>query len=199
MERVALLPPELSAAQEQTRAHHPPDHAVPLVGQLGQVAMALDVALDERPDDRLRRGPYRQRFLELLHVAAGPRDPGDLGREALDVLRLFHEVLTRDEQGERPVLVAALLDHVVEGARDRLPHRPAVGPDDHHAAHTRPVGQLGLADDVRVPPVEVVGHLGDVLHEILLLLGHLLHTRSAASASISASKTGSNSSCGTVL
>jgi hypothetical protein len=100
----------------------------------------------------------------------------DVGRKAFDVLRLLHQERAWDQQREGPVLVPALLDHVVEGARDGLPHRPAVWADDHHAAHARPVGQLGLADDVRVPAVEVVGHLGDVLHEILLLLNGFFHT-----------------------
>src|SRR5438034_8135864 len=200
MKCVALLPPELSAAQEQTRPHLPPDDAVPLVGQLGQVAVALDVALDQRPDDRLRGWPDGQRLLELFHRSAGARDPGDLRCEALDVLRLLHQVLAGDQQREGPVLVAALLDHVVEGSRDRLPHRPAVGTDDHHAADPRPIGQLRLAYDVGVPAVEVVRHLRDVLHEILLLLDDLLHpTRSAAIASISMSSTASRSSCATVL
>src|SRR5204862_6202574 len=75
VEGVPLLPPELPTPQEQPRAHLPPDDAVPLVGQLGQVAMALDVALDEWPDDRLRRGPHREWLLELLHPTPGARDP----------------------------------------------------------------------------------------------------------------------------
>src|SRR2546428_5058539 len=137
--------------------------------------MALDVALDERAHDGLRRGPHREWLLELLHAGARPGHPGDLGREAFDVLGLLHQERAWNEQRERPVLVPALFDHVVEGARDRLPHRPAVRADDHHAAHAGPVGQLGLADDVCVPAVEVVGHLGDVLHEILLLLHSLFH------------------------
>src|SRR5207245_3199914 len=76
---------------------------------------------------------------------------------------------------ERPVLVPALFDHVVEGARDRLPHRPSVRTDDHHPAYARPIRELGLADYVCVPTIEVVGHLGDVLHEILLLFHGFLH------------------------
>src|SRR5207248_8899924 len=111
---MALLPPELAAAQEKPRTHLPPDHAVPLVGQLGQVAMALDVALDERADDGLRGGPHGQWLLELLHRTSRARDPRHLGGEALDVLGLLHQVLAWNEQWERPVLVPALFDHVVE-------------------------------------------------------------------------------------
>ena len=197
---MALLPPELPRAKKEPRAHLPTDHAVPLVGELRQVAVALYVPLDQRAHDGLRSRTDRQRLLELFVARAGPGHPGNLRREALDVLRLLHQVLARDQQREGPVLVAALLDHVVEGSRDRLPHRPAVGTDDHHAADPRPIGQLRLAYDVGVPAVEVVRHLRDVLHEILLLLDDLLHpTRSAAIASISMSSTASRSSCATVL
>ena len=176
VERVPLLPPELAAAQKEARAHLPAHHAGPLVRQLGQVPVALDVAPDDVADDRLRGRPDRERFLELLHGGAGLRHPRDLRAEALDVLGLLDQELARDEQGKCPVLVPTLLDHVVEGALDRLPHRPAVRADDHHAADARPVRELRLADDIGVPTVEVVGHLGDVLHEILLLLHGLFHS-----------------------
>src|SRR5206468_6132897 len=101
---MALLPPELAAAQEQARAHLPAHDAVPLVGQLGQVAVALDVALDQGADDRFRRGPHREWLLELFHRAACLGDPRNLGREALDVLRLLNQLLAWDQQRESPVL-----------------------------------------------------------------------------------------------
>jgi len=94
-----------------------------------------------------------------------------------DVLGFLQQELAWDQQREGPVFMPALFDHVVEGAHDRLPHRPAVGAHNHHASHTRPVGQLGLADHVRVPAVEVVGHLGDFFDEVLLLFGFLFHAR----------------------
>ena len=135
VEGVPLLPPELAAAQEQARAHLPPHDAVPLVRQLGQVAMTLDVALDQRADDRFRGRPHRERLFELLHIAAGPRHPRNLRREALDMLGFLHQIRPWDEKRECPVLVPALFDHVVEGARDRLPHRPSIRTDDHHSAY----------------------------------------------------------------
>src|SRR5579872_5644284 len=48
-------------------------------------------------------------------------------------------------------------------------------PNDHHAAHAGPVRHLRLADDVGVPAVKVVGHLGDFFDEVLLLFSFLFH------------------------
>ena len=41
------------------------------------------------------------------------------------------------------------------------------------------VRELGLADDVRVPAVEVDRHLGDFFNEVLLLFWFLLHSVSS--------------------
>jgi hypothetical protein len=83
---------------------------------------------------------------------------------SVDVLGLLHQELFGYEQREVPVLVAARLDHVVEGPLDPLPDRVAVGPDDHAAADRRVVGQLRLPHHVGVPAVEVLGHPRDVFH-----------------------------------
>jgi hypothetical protein len=130
--------------------------------------VGLDVAADQRADDRLAGRPDREALVELA-VAAGLGDPGHLRREALDVLGLLHQQLLRDEEREVPVLVPAGLDHVVEDALDRLPHGEAVRADQHAAAHGRVVGQLGLADHVGVPAVDVDRHPGDVLDEVARL------------------------------
>src|ERR1700687_1348457 len=113
MERMSLLPPELAGAQEQPGTHLPADDAVPLIRELGQVAMALDVAADEVPDDAFGSGANREWLFELRHRSPRLRHPCDLGPEAFDVRRLFVEQPARDEQRERPVLVTALFDHEI--------------------------------------------------------------------------------------
>ena len=82
---VALLPEELAGAQEDAGAQLPADHVGPLVEQQGQVAVAVDPLGHELADDRLAGGADDDRLVELL--AAGVGDHGQLGAEALDVLR----------------------------------------------------------------------------------------------------------------
>ena len=71
---VPLLPQELGRAQEQARAHLPPDHVRPLVDQQREIAVRLDPLREHRIDDRLRGGTDDQLFFE---GAFGIRD--DLG------------------------------------------------------------------------------------------------------------------------
>ena len=66
-------------------------------------------------------------------------------------------------RGEVHVLVAGALEHGVERVAGPLPQGVAVGADDHAAAHRRVVGQLGAADHVDVPAVEVLALGRDLL------------------------------------
>ena len=99
-------------------------------------------------------GPHDQRLLELLAAAVG--DDGELGREPLDVLRLFLQEALRDEQREVRVARAGLLDALVELVAQRLPNRKTVGSKHDASAHRRVVGQFGAQADVVVPRGEVL-------------------------------------------
>ena len=74
-----------------------------------------------------------------------------------------------NEQREVRVLVARLLEHVVERALHALPDAVAVRANDHAAAHGRVVGELGAEHDFVVPGAEVVRARGE-----LLLVCHVL-------------------------
>ena len=102
--RVALLPEELGGAQEQAGPQLPAHDVGPLVQQQRQVAVALDPLAHVLADDGLAGGPHHEGLLELL--AAGVGDHGQLGAEALDVLRLAAEVALGDEQREVDVVGA---------------------------------------------------------------------------------------------
>jgi len=136
-----------------------------LVVEQRQIAVALHPLRVHISDDGLRGGPHDQRLGQLL--LAGARDPGDLRREALDVLRLAFEEAGRNEEWEVGVDVAGRLDAVVELALHVLPERVAVGADHHAAAHRRLVGELGLVDEIEVPAGKVVA-VGELLDELLL-------------------------------
>ena len=150
---VALLPEELGGAEEEARAHLPADHVGPLVDQQRQVAVALDPLRVHRVDDRLRRRPDDQRLLQLLAAAVG--DDRQLGREPLDVLRLPAQEALGDEEREIGVLVAGVLEHLVQRALHLLPDGVAVRPDDHAPAHRAVVRQLGLGYQLVVPGAEI--------------------------------------------
>nr|BFF23920.1 hypothetical protein GCM10025732_18850 [Glycomyces mayteni] len=146
---VALLPQELRGAQEQAGAQLVAHDVAPLVEQQGQVAVGVHPLRHVLADDGLGGGADRELLFELL--AAAVRDHPQLGREALDVVGLAGEVGLGDEQGERGVLRAGLLDAGVHLGRHALPQGEA-GRTDHLRAARRPVlCQLGLGDDVLVP------------------------------------------------
>ena len=150
--RVPFLPEELRRAQERPRHLLPADDVRPLVDEDRQIAPRLNPLRVHRADDRFRRRPDDERLLELLVAAV--RDPGDLRREAFDVLRLLHQQALGNEQREVRVDVAGRLEPRVERLLDQLPDRVAVRPDDHAALDRRVVGQLRAADDVEVPAAE---------------------------------------------
>ena len=146
---VALLPEEFGGAQEEARALLPAHDVGPLVDEDGQVAPRLHPFAVHVADDGLGGRAHDERLFELF--AAGVRDDGALGREALDVLRLLREEGLRYQQREGGVDVARLLEGVVEVALYHFPYRVARRAHDHAAADGRVVRHLGDADDVKVP------------------------------------------------
>ena len=103
-------------------------------------------------------------------MPARVRDDRQLRREALDVLRLFCQEAHRDEQRERQRLVIGGFELGVQDLLDVLPQRPAVGFDNHRAAHGAVVSQIRLDDDIVVPLVEILRSGRDA--EIVFFLGH---------------------------
>src|SRR3990170_2535204 len=91
------------------------------------------------------------------------RHPGHLWREPLYVLGFLLQQSLRDEDGEVRVHVAGGLEARVQPARDALPEGETVGPDDHHAAHRRVVGQFRPQAHRRVPVGEGLRFAGDLL------------------------------------
>ncbi len=171
MRRMPLLPQKLERAQEGARGLLPAHDVGPLIDEDGEVAVRLDPFRVHRADDGFRGGADGQALAQLL--AAAFSDPGDFGREPLDVLRLAHEQPFGDEQREIGVLVSGGFEAPVELRHDELPDRIAVWPHDDAAAHGRVVGELRLETDLRVPLREVVGFARYALD---LFFGGVFHT-----------------------
>ncbi len=155
---VTLLPQEFARAQEQPRAHLPPQDVAPLVVEQREIAIALDPGAVRVPYDRLGRGTDDERLLELLPPAV--RHDRDLGSEALDVLGLLLEEAQGEQQREVDVLVTRRLEAIVEGTLDVLPYRVAMRLDDHRALGHAVLGHAGALDDLDVPRREVLALFG---------------------------------------
>ena len=168
---VALLPPELPAAQEGAGGLFPTDHAAPLVVQQRQVAVGLQHMGEVVAEQRLTGGPHAEPLLQLL--GAADRHPGALGGEALDMVLLLLQQALGDKQRHRHVLMAGRLEHPVQNVLDVLPDRIAVGAQDHAALDRGVVHQLRLLADIGVPLGKVLVDGGDGLHQFLVLFTHL--------------------------
>ena len=164
---VALLPPELTAAQEWTSGLFPAHDRAPLVVQLGQVAPGTDDLCVMLAEQGLRGRAHAQALLQLLRAAVG--HPRDLGRKALDVVLLLLQQALRDEDRHGDVLMPGRLEHAVQHMLDVLPQRLRVRPHDHAALDRGIVDHLGLFDDVRIPLRKVHIHGRDLADQLFLI------------------------------
>ena len=168
---VALLPEELTGAQEGTGAHLPAHDVAPLVAHEGQVAPRLYPVFVGVPDDGLGSGAYDKFFFELGSRVDHYPIVGVVGLQAvvchhgaffcktLYMLGLAREERLRDKEGEIGVLRTRLLEHGVELVLHFLPYSIAVGLDDHASADGRLLGEVGLDDEVVIPLTVVVSTL----------------------------------------
>ncbi len=169
---VALLPQELPVAQEGAAGLLPAQDGAPLVVQLGQVPVGVDDVLVVLAEQGLGGGTDAVALLQLLAAAVG--DPGALGGEALHMVLLLLEQGLGDEHGQVHVLVAGLLELLVQRVLDVLPDGVAIGAVDEHALDGGVVDQLRLPAHVGVPLGKVHLHIGDLLHLLLVgILGHI--------------------------
>ena len=164
---VALLPPELTAAQEWTSGLFPAHDRAPLVVQLGQVAPGTDDLCVMLAEQGLRGRAHAQALLQLFRAAMG--HPRNLRREALDVVLLLLQQAFRDENRHCHVLVAGLLEHAVQHMLDVLPQRLRVRAHDDAAFDRGIVDHLRLFYDVRVPLGKIHVHGRDLTDQFFLI------------------------------
>ena len=166
---VALLPPELTAAQEGAGGLLPADDGAPLVIQHGQLTVALEHIVPMVAEHGLRGGTESQTLLQLLAAAVG--DPSHLRGEALHQLPLLFQQTLGDQHGHGHIHMAGLLEHTVHDALNILPNCVAIGTQDHKALDGGIVHQLRLQANISVPLGEVHLHGGDGFH-ISLVFSH---------------------------
>ena len=89
--------------------------------------------------------------LAALVLQAMVRDDRHLLGEAFHVLGFLGDEAHRNEQREVAVVVAGILDALVELGLDALPHAPAPRLDDHAAAHGARLGHVAVANGGLIP------------------------------------------------
>ena len=157
-------------AQEGAAGLLPAQDRAPLVVQLGQVPVGVDNVFIVLTEQGFRGGTDAVALLQLLAAAVG--DPGALRGKALHMVLLLLEQGLGDQHGQIHVLVAGLLEPTVHLPLDVLPDGIAIGAVDEHALDGGVVDQFRLLAHVGVPLGEVHLHVGDLLHLLLLVIGH---------------------------
>ena len=158
---VALLPPELSRAQERAGRLLPADDGTPLVIEHRQFAVSLQHARPMIAEHCLGRRTEGQTLFQLF--AAAHRDPRDLGRKAVDQFAFFFQQTLGDQDRHRNVFMAGLLELRVHDTLDVFPDRVTIGTQDRKALDGRILDQFCLAADIGVPLGKIDLHIGDLL------------------------------------
>ena len=165
MNRMPLLPPELSRTQERTGRLLPADDGAPLVIEHRKLAVGLQHSRPVVAEHRLRRRTERQTLFKLL--AAAHRNPCDLGSEAVDQLAFLFEQALRNQDRHCHILMSGLLELGVHNRLDILPDRIAIRSENRKALDRCIFHQLRLAADVGIPLRKIDLHVGDLLHFLL--------------------------------
>ena len=165
MDGVALLPPELTGAQEGAGGLLPADDGAPLVVEHGQLPIGVEHAGPVVAEHGLGGGTESQALLQLLIAAHG--DPGALGRKAVHQLALFFQQALGDQHRHGHVHMPGLFKLRVHQLLHILPDRIAVRPQDREALDRRIFHQLRLAADIGIPLSKIDLHIGDLLNFFL--------------------------------
>ena len=156
------------AAQVGTVAvSYTPQHAAPLVVQLGQVPVGVDDIFVVLTEERLAGGTNAVALLQRLAAAGG--DPGALRREALHMILLLLQQALRDEHGKVYVLVAGGFKLPVQLVLHVLPDGVAVGAVDEHSLDAGVVDQLRFSAHVCEPLCKVYISGGDSVYLAFIL------------------------------
>ena len=147
---MSLLPEELACANKWRGVLELPTHNVsPLVEQERQVTVRVNPLAERRIHNGLAGWADSNGLGKVALATLG--DPGDFGREALEMLFLLHKGGLGHEHREVAVLDAEFLDACVEERSDLFPNVEGGWAQDVAARDFVVFDQLGLGDDLRVP------------------------------------------------
>src|SRR6266436_3739681 len=166
---MSLLPEEFRSTQKKDRAFLPAHDIVPQVDQDWQIAIALHPPGITMANDGLAGRTNGKRLFKLF--AAPACHPGHLWSKSFDMLCLFLEKTTRNEQGKVGIDYPGFLEAVIHEALDIFPDGVAVWPNDHTAPHRCIISQFCFAHHLVIPLRKIV-FLVDYLFDILFLVSH---------------------------
>ena len=164
---MSLLPQKLSRTEEGAGRLLPPQDRAPLVVHLRQIPVGMDIPGIEIRKQRLRRRPHAHALFQLL--GAPMCHPGNLRREALDMILLLLEQALRNQARQVDILHSGLLEPAVQLILDVLPDRVSRRLDHHESLQLCVPGQICLLDYVRIPLGKVFLHRSDLFDKLLLI------------------------------
>mmetsp|Transcript_35794 Transcript_35794/g.61579 ORF Transcript_35794/g.61579 Transcript_35794/m.61579 type:complete len:370 (-) Transcript_35794:37-1146(-) len=168
MRGVALLPEELTRAQERSGVLElPAHHVTPLVEFHGEVAVTADPLGEKRVHDGLTGGADGNGLREIVLAALG--DPGHLRSKSLNVVLLGHQGALTHEEREISVLHTELLDLGVKVLLNGLPNEVRPGAQHVAAGDVTVVNHFTHGDGLSVPVGEVIFLLRRQTKKSLLL------------------------------
>ena len=132
--------------------------------------MGMNHVLVVFTEQGLRSGADAVLLLQLL--TASHSHPGALRGEALYMVLLLLKQALRDEHGQIHILVARLLEFLIQLMLDIFPDGIAVGAVDKHTLDGGVINQLRLFAHVGVPLGEIRLHVGNLFNRFLVFFGH---------------------------
>ena len=169
---VPLLPQKFAGTQKRTGGLFPAHHGNPLIVKLRQIAVRMHDCFIVFTEQGFGGRAHAKAFFELFIAAVG--NPGDLGRETLNVVFFFIEQAFRNKHRHADIFMSERLKLPVELFLNIFPNGIAVGADDHTAFYAGVFDKLCLFHNVGIPFCEIFLHRGDFFNHFFLLCHVLL-------------------------
>ena len=161
---MSLLPQKFPGTQERPRLLLPAHHRTPLVVNLGQIPVGVNVIFVKITEKRLRGRAHAQSFLQRLQPSVS--HPGNLRRKSLHMILFLFQQRLRDKHRKIHILHPRRLESVVKLPLYQLPDGIARRLDYHTSLYGSIVNQLSLLHHIRIPLSKIHIHGGDFLHHL---------------------------------
>ena len=170
MHGMALLPEELSVAEEGTGTLFPAQYRAPLIIKLGQIFIGMNNILEMLTEKGLGSGTDAVALLQLIGAAHG--NPGTLRGKALYMILFLLQKGLRDQHGHVYILMTCLLELVVQNLLYILPDRISVRSVYKHTSGECIVDQFRLDAHIGEPLGEIHVHIGDFFNFFHIVFCH---------------------------
>ena len=150
MRSMPFLPKEFSSADERSGMFElPPHYVCPLVEQQRQITAGPNPLRKRRIHDSFRSWTNCNRFGQFTLTTFS--HPGDLWREALNMILLLVKRCFRHKHWEVTVLNTELFDSSIEELCNLLPNVESIRSEDVASWNFVVLNHLGFRDHLRIP------------------------------------------------